>query len=279
VKLPYYVVKRGKGYWQPTSDMRAQGARPTPCGDDGPAAWAIARVAYNDWQAKQKDDEERPSRIAEGTLAAAFSEYRQTQEWAAKAVRTREEWERCWAVIGPAFGPCRPMAVTLADQYIPAHGRGQRQSARGSPVHQNLARSLAGRGGAQILPARRRSVARRAQRRAEAPTGRLGAWRGRAPLQGRLAGGIQGPGGRDGCRLGYEPLAGRRAVSATLRSQRRHFQHRAGQDRPCSHRDAKPAFVVGARRLFVRARSRCRVDCSDLPQSIWPRLFEGHARR
>jgi hypothetical protein len=113
VKLPYYVVKRGKGYWQPTADMRAQGARPTPCGDDGPAAWAIARAAYDDWQVKCEAEEKRPDRIAEGTLAAAFAEYRQTQEWAAKAARTCEEWERCWAVIGPAFGPCRPVTVTL----------------------------------------------------------------------------------------------------------------------------------------------------------------------
>jgi hypothetical protein len=59
-------------------------------------------------------EQQRPSRIAEGTLAAAFAEYRQTQEWAVKAARTREKWERCWAVIGPAFGPCCPMTVTLA---------------------------------------------------------------------------------------------------------------------------------------------------------------------
>ena len=230
VKLPYYVVKRGKGYWQPTSSMQKAGARPTPCGDDGPAAWAIARTAYDDWQVKCEAEEKRPDRIAEGTLAAAFAEYRQTQEWAVKAVRTREEWERCWAAIGPAFGPCPTHDHAGADQHIPAHGRGQRLSARGSPVHQNLARSLADRGGAQILPARRGSFPRRSQRRAKAPTGRLGAWRGRAPLQGRLAGGTQGPGGCDGRRLGYEPLAGRRAVSATLGSQRRHFQRRAGQD-------------------------------------------------
>ena len=94
VKIPYYVVKKGRGYWQPTAAMQAAGARPTPCGDDGPAGWAIARAAYDDWQAKRGAEEQRPSRIAEGTLAAAFSEYRQTQEWAAKAVRTREEWER-----------------------------------------------------------------------------------------------------------------------------------------------------------------------------------------
>ena len=69
---------------------------------------------YDDWQAKRQAEEKRPIRIAEGSLAAAFEEYRQTQEWAAKADRTREEWERCWAVIGPAFGPCRPSTITLA---------------------------------------------------------------------------------------------------------------------------------------------------------------------
>ena len=57
----------------------------------------------------------RPSRVAhQGTLAAAFAEYRATNEWGNKSVRTREEWERCWRLIGPAFGPCRPSAITLA---------------------------------------------------------------------------------------------------------------------------------------------------------------------
>lgn len=114
VKIPYYVVKKGKGYWQPTAAMRAAGARPTPCGGDGPAAWARARAAYDDWRAKREAEEKRPSRVAQGTLAAAFVEYRQTQEWAAKSPRTREEWSRCWALIEPAFGPCRPSTVTLA---------------------------------------------------------------------------------------------------------------------------------------------------------------------
>jgi hypothetical protein len=114
VRLPYYTVKKGRGYWQPTAAMQKAGARPTPCGDDGPAAWALARAAYDDWQAKQKEEETLSSRFGEGTLAAAFAEYRQTQEWATKAARTREEWNRCWALIGPAFGPCRPSTVTLA---------------------------------------------------------------------------------------------------------------------------------------------------------------------
>ena len=72
-----------------------------------------SRAAYDDWKAKCDTEEKRPDRIAEGTLAAAFAEYRQTQEWAVKAGRTREEWERCWAAIGPAFGPC-PTTITLA---------------------------------------------------------------------------------------------------------------------------------------------------------------------
>jgi hypothetical protein len=79
--------------------------------------------------------------------------------------------------------------------------------------------------------------------------------------------------------MAVEPLAGRCTLPKTCRSTGRYVQRQEGQDRPSSHRDAKPAFVVGARRLFVRARRRCRVDCSDLPQPIWPRLFEGHARR
>ena len=115
VKIPYYVVKGGKGYWQPTAAMRATGARPTPCGSDGPSAWALARAAYDDWIEKRREDEMRPSRVAHlGTLAAAFAEYRATNEWGNKSVRTREEWERCWRLIGPAFGPCRPSAITLA---------------------------------------------------------------------------------------------------------------------------------------------------------------------
>ena len=114
VKIPYYVVKRnGRGFWQPTPEMRARGARPMPCGPDGPEAWRVARDAYDAWRACQKPPE-ITSRPAHGTLAAAFAEYRTTPEWAAKATRTREEWERCWALIGPTFGPCRPSTVTLA---------------------------------------------------------------------------------------------------------------------------------------------------------------------
>ncbi len=46
-------------------------------------------------------------------LGEAFRRYRATEEWAKKAVRTREEWERCWVRINPVFGDLPPSLVTL----------------------------------------------------------------------------------------------------------------------------------------------------------------------
>jgi hypothetical protein len=113
VKIPYYVVKGGKGYWQPTAEMRDVGAKSIPCGADGPEAWRIARVAYDEWKAREAT-RKKIMYAAPGTVAAAFAEYRATPEWSQKRLRTREEWERCWSIIGPAFGHLRPSAVTLA---------------------------------------------------------------------------------------------------------------------------------------------------------------------
>ena len=116
VKIPYYVVKRnGRAFWQPAKRMRAEGARPIACGRDGPEAWRIAREANEVWKAKAESAPVVPLKApTPGTLAAAFAEYRATPEWTAKAPATRAEWERCWALIGPAFGPCPPSTVTLA---------------------------------------------------------------------------------------------------------------------------------------------------------------------
>jgi hypothetical protein len=114
VKIPYYVLKRGRGYWQPTSGMRANGARAIVCDPDGPDAWQKAVAANETWKAKQSQPERPERAYPRGTLGAAFAEYRHTPEWAAKEPRTREEWDRCWKPIGLAFGGCRPSAVTLA---------------------------------------------------------------------------------------------------------------------------------------------------------------------
>jgi len=47
----YYVVKRGRGFWQPTPRMRALGFRAVACGLDGPEAWALAEMANRHWDA------------------------------------------------------------------------------------------------------------------------------------------------------------------------------------------------------------------------------------
>jgi hypothetical protein len=121
IKIPYYVVKRRrngerKGYWQPTKAMIAQGAQMVSCGLDGPEAWALAGRAYTEWKAGKRKDPHPPraARVKDGTIGAAFLEYRKTAEWTAKAPRTREDWERAWKRIGPAFGGVRPAHVTMA---------------------------------------------------------------------------------------------------------------------------------------------------------------------
>ena len=42
VKIPCYVVKKRRGYWQPKRSMQAHGFLPVRCGPDGPTAWARA---------------------------------------------------------------------------------------------------------------------------------------------------------------------------------------------------------------------------------------------
>jgi hypothetical protein len=120
ISVTYYVVKQRqngerKGYWQPTKAMIARGARLVPCGTDGPEAWATAAKAYAEWnEGKRKDTAPRPPRFREGTIAAAFAEYRATEAWSDKGPRTREDWLRGWKYIEPAFGDVRPSLVTMA---------------------------------------------------------------------------------------------------------------------------------------------------------------------
>jgi hypothetical protein len=45
----YYVVKRGRGYWQPTAPMRARGCPSVACGVDGPEARAVAEEWNATW--------------------------------------------------------------------------------------------------------------------------------------------------------------------------------------------------------------------------------------
>jgi hypothetical protein len=49
------------------------------------------------------------------SLGEAFARYRRTEEWRAKAPRTREDWWRVWKRIKPVFGDCDPRSVGLEE--------------------------------------------------------------------------------------------------------------------------------------------------------------------
>lgn len=114
VKIPYYVVRNGNGYWQSKPAMRLLGFQSTPCGPDGPEAWAKAEDLNRKWR-EYSSEADKPSRHIppRGSLAEAFATYKTTPEWTKKGVRTREEWERAWTRIGSVFGDVKPRIVTL----------------------------------------------------------------------------------------------------------------------------------------------------------------------
>ena len=118
MRVRYYSVIKGRGYWQPTAAMRALGFRPTPCGPDGPAAWAKAEELNRGWDARASEAQ-APEPVPElerwpvGSIGEAFDVYRGTVEWSKKAPRTREDWERGWRYIGSTFGRVSPASVTM----------------------------------------------------------------------------------------------------------------------------------------------------------------------
>ena len=115
VKIPFYRVVRGRGFWEPKAYMRPYGMVSTPCGPDGPEAWAKALALTAEWERVKQEAPKEPERRSppKGSFEEAFWRYRQTGEWTKKAPRTREEWERAWSRIGAIFGPMPPSKVTL----------------------------------------------------------------------------------------------------------------------------------------------------------------------
>ncbi|WP_137388001.1 hypothetical protein [Rhodoligotrophos defluvii] len=131
VKIPYYVVVKGRGYWRPTARMRSLGFTIVRCGADGPAAWAIAAQWNQRWQAARRglagslvataaenpsseEAEEKAIYPAE-SLGDAFRRYRRTNEWRLKKPRTREDWWRGWRRIRLVFGDVDPRSVKMED--------------------------------------------------------------------------------------------------------------------------------------------------------------------
>jgi hypothetical protein len=131
IKVRHYVVKRGKGFWQPTKAMRALGFQSVPCGRDGPEAWAIAEQWNARWDRTRRGEAPSPAMVAADNLSPeksegltvypprsigdAFKRYRRTAEWSRKAPRTREDWWRAWKRIKPVFGDVDPRTVSLED--------------------------------------------------------------------------------------------------------------------------------------------------------------------
>lgn len=114
IKIPYYVVKRGRGFWQPKAEMRAAGFRSVSCGPDGPDAWKRAEQANEQWQAYRRGDAKPLKHIyPKGSIGEAWERYRRTNEWASKAKATRDEWDRAWKWIGAAYADVDPRTVSL----------------------------------------------------------------------------------------------------------------------------------------------------------------------
>ena len=121
-EIPYYVVIKGNGYFLPKASMRALGFERVRCGKDGPAAWAIADVWARRWeQAKRGEFVPQRKQMASlkayppGSIGEAFQRFRRTAEWAKKAPRTREEWERGWAHLEPLLADVAPGTISLED--------------------------------------------------------------------------------------------------------------------------------------------------------------------
>lgn len=52
--IPFYRVRNGNGFWEPTARMKARGFHSVPCGKDGPGARAVAETWNQRWQTARR---------------------------------------------------------------------------------------------------------------------------------------------------------------------------------------------------------------------------------
>lgn len=129
VRIPYYVVVKGRGYWRPHPRMKVLGFQIVRCGPDGPDAWAIAQSWSEKWQAVRRGDAPPPvdlsklsrdqaeaaTRYPPGSVGAAFQAYIRTEEWARRALSTRNKiWWPAWHRIRAMWGDVNPNTITFA---------------------------------------------------------------------------------------------------------------------------------------------------------------------
>lgn len=130
VKIRYYAVRAGRGYWQPTRAMRAAGFALMALGPDGAAAWLKAEKLNAEWD-RQRQGAARKVEPADatpetteaavwyppGSVGDAFQRYIRLDEWRHKALSTRTKiWWPAWRKrIRPVFGDVDPRTVSLED--------------------------------------------------------------------------------------------------------------------------------------------------------------------
>lgn len=113
VKIKYYRIKRNNmAYWMPTPAMKRAGFKCVSLGKAGPEAQAAAHALNAQWDEARRSNAHINVTEAVAlsdiiyppmTVGAAFQQYRRTQEWAKKPLRTREDWDRGWRYIKPIF--------------------------------------------------------------------------------------------------------------------------------------------------------------------------------
>jgi hypothetical protein len=149
VKIPYYVVVKGRGYWRPKSKMRALGFERVNCGKDGPSAWAIAETWARRWaQAQRGDYVCAPSDFSKTYPAGSIGEsFQRTPD-------VRMGQKGCAHARGLGTGLAAPRAITRRYPSVHDLPRGHERDPRGhrgahfptggAPGYQDLAGALEG---------------------------------------------------------------------------------------------------------------------------------------
>ena len=129
VKIPYYVVVHGRGYWRPVPRMKALGFSIIRCGPDGPDAWKIASEWNQRWQTIRHGDAPPPLDVSKlsrdqaeivrrypaRSVGAAFQVYIRTEEWAQRAPSARNKiWWPAWYRIRDMWGDVDPNSIEFA---------------------------------------------------------------------------------------------------------------------------------------------------------------------
>ena len=162
VKIRYYTVKRGRGFWQPTVDMRAAGFKPVACGPDGLDAWRMAEECNALWRAHLTTAKAKPifPALPVGSLSrgipALSRNFGMGKQGATDPRRVGTVMGSYWARLWRR-APAHRHAGTY--QQVSGQGRARRVTPGGAPRHQDLASPLACCSGNGILSARRRSFA------------------------------------------------------------------------------------------------------------------------